>query len=683
MNSVRTYKRPSIKYEVITSDKLSKKISKLDVSSSFKLSIVSGLIDVGGSSKYLQSRKSAGRECAIHVRYEYLNQVQELKNFCYLQEAVTESKATHFVSKIHYGASATFTFRKRIGETEDEHQVKIQLEACGKELVKALTETQVSISSKKVTSIECQFEADFSMGGSPATYEGALDFAGKLNQKLSETMDVNEPSAGVPCIVWLRQLASLPGIVSNSPIILPEIDDVLVSRCVQLVEEYDELERNVNDMLNNQLVNKLTLMRLKLDEFKTRLSSFRKKLDIELRELVVDIRRGSKDVSSLKQFLDRIEKDEKFYGKWLAEKHKEICMVKRFTDEIFADGREKRILTFPDKKTLQEQMSKYPVTHTCLFVFTSLARPEEDELSSCWYSDCLGRIEAETILFAKLVKNNIDDKSFVFAITESDKENDELASAGTSIDVYKVASLLERSAIRLVCQQFLKGKFDDLIDEFIGKEETKNKNVGDRLHFLDRLCLHYKKDNLADIVALLIDGGMDVNCRTNNGWNLLHLLCVFYDKGNLIDIVRLLIEKGIDVNCKQNDRWSALLFLCRYYHRNNLIDIIQLLIDTGVDVNYKDNQGKNALHFLCLFQPKENLFDAVQLLVKRGIDTTTMAVLDIVIPSSAFSFPGSSLPRKCYGNARSALLRRFKESEIRDILQLIDSSPRVHNCSIT
>jgi hypothetical protein len=65
-------------------------------------------------------------------------------------------------------------------------------------------------------------------------------------------------------------------------------------------------------------------------------------------------------------------------------------------------------------------------------------------------------------------------------------------------------------------------------------------------------------------------------------------LCKNYQNENLIDIIRLLIEKGIDVNCENRDGDNALHFLCANYKNENLIDIIRLLIEKGIDVNYKD-----------------------------------------------------------------------------------------------
>jgi ankyrin repeat protein len=111
----------------------------------------------------------------------------------------------------------------------------------------------------------------------------------------------------------------------------------------------------------------------------------------------------------------------------------------------------------------------------------------------------------------------------------------------------------------------------------------------------------------------------------------------------------------IDVHCKNNDGWNALHFVCRYYDKENLIEIVRLLIEKNIDVNCKTNHGWNALHFVCYYYSKSRLVDLVRLLVQHKIDKKVKTTGCLI------------------GTARSFLLIRFKEEEIKDVLQILDS----------
>ncbi|XP_057373621.1 death-associated protein kinase 1-like [Daphnia carinata] len=146
---------------------------------------------------------------------------------------------------------------------------------------------------------------------------------------------------------------------------------------------------------------------------------------------------------------------------------------------------------------------------------------------------------------------------------------------------------------------------------------AKNDDGWNALHLL---CSNNSSQHLTDAIELLIELGIDKNTKNDNGSNALHLLCRNNSSPHLIDAIKLLIELGFDKKAKDKNGSNALHLLCGFNSSQHLIDAIKLLIELGIDKNVKTNDGWNALHLLCRFSSSPHLIDAIKLLIELGID---------------------------------------------------------------
>ncbi len=696
---MKTERKDKTEFSIIASDKLTEKFDKLNLSGSLQISILGGNIELSeGSANYLKKKRTNTRQSSIHIKFQYKTAIKELTmdqlhdsnlNYPHLQKSGRIGSATHVVTQIQYGAEATFTFTKTLSETEDEQEVNGQLKLGAEQFLKCLQGNVKSggeledIFKGKENNIECHFRGDFQLHPNiqtPTTYEEAIEFAKKFIQLATESVakdtDGNQP-LGIPISVSLYPLVLMKDAL-NAPALRYEITQSLASECVRIMQNYEDVEDKVYYMLEDPLVKKLSPFQKKLKRFQQYLTTFLAELKLKLGEMVVDIRSGKAKVDSFEQLLNRLN-DQHFpfnvnhLDGWMKQKHKELCMIKRFQDEAQnkITNRDK-VNFFPSTEKLQEQMTKFPVEFGFELTITSLAREEKffeqlnqplkftseisatDSNDELWFenSTLTNQIQKEIVVFAELSDNYSNDKKFAFAIT-AHEECKEISASQFSIIIHnKQKRIFGWEAILMCCKYFHETKLIEFIRLIVEDEISEDWNQIPLL----ALCRFYNKENLIDIVRLLIDKNIDVNCKSNNGWNALHAVCRYYDKENLIDIVRLLIDKNIDVNCKTNGGNNALTFLCQNYDKENLIDIVRLLIDKNIDVNCKENGGWNALHLVCYYSSKSRLVDLVRLLVQHKIDkkvTTT----------------GGEI-----GTARSFLLKRFKEEEIKDILQILDSA---------
>lgn len=470
----------------------------MELTGSLQISILSGLIGLKGSANFLNKQKTTHRESSIHVRCQHRTVAKTLSmhhlgegKIPHLEVARTgaNNSATHVVTEIQYGAEATFTFRKRINEMEDRQLINGVLNACGNKLVKVLLGAlngqgsggSENMESDNHSDVECQFEGDFKLPDdlpTPTNYEEAIKFARQFSHVLARSMvkEKNKEPLGVPCSVFLYPLILLPG-VDSAPVLVQEISEITASMCVRLVEDYEDLEEEVADLLNDSLVENLRPLRKKLEIFQQYFSAFRANLKIRLKSMLVDIRSGRDEISSLEQLLNKLRADHFFLNPdrinlWLKQKHEELCMVRRFRDELTSQLKDQDhcVLFFPKEKVLREQMSCSTVRHAIHFAFTSLKNPDPflefltkqtpammDEIGTntpavdvlrhhLWYRDnnIIEGIEQELTDFHGFIKANIKDRGIVFAMIAIE-EDFEQAKPGSSIFVYQKGILHERN----------------------------------------------------------------------------------------------------------------------------------------------------------------------------------------------------------------------------------------------
>ena len=147
------------------------------------------------------------------------------------------------------------------------------------------------------------------------------------------------------------------------------------------------------------------------------------------------------------------------------------------------------------------------------------------------------------------------------------------------------------------------------------------RNVIDAVNINNQIgetALHYAvqawKPNL-DIVKLLIDNGIDVNCTDCNGISPLHWA---FDKGHY-DLIGVLHQKGANVTTITAEHKSLLRNAYKPQQPN--MYVVEMLIDYGFNVNAKGCDGVTLLHWAS----EQGHVGIVKLLIANGanINATT------------------------------------------------------------
>ncbi|VDI42044.1 Hypothetical predicted protein, partial [Mytilus galloprovincialis] len=113
----------------------------------------------------------------------------------------------------------------------------------------------------------------------------------------------------------------------------------------------------------------------------------------------------------------------------------------------------------------------------------------------------------------------------------------------------------------------------------------------------DRLLTAIAKREVK-LVKLLIDGGVDVNCRGYDGKTPLLVACSFVpedkDSDSVLSLVDRLIRGGANPNVQDPIGRTPLMYAVRY---SLSTDIIKLLLDSGADPNVNDKYGRNIAFY--------------------------------------------------------------------------------------
>nr|AAI24491.1 Zgc:153921 [Danio rerio] len=310
-----------------SSDSFSSKSNLLDISSSLKASFLGGLVEVGGSARYLRDTKSSTRQSRVTMHYSATTRFDQLTmshlgTITYPQ--VFEQKtATHVVTGVLYGAQAFMVFDRMLSEQENSEHIETEMSL----MVKKMTSVNVDAAFKMTDSekksaekISCTYHGDINPGQSPTTFEEAI----KLYKDLPNLL--NQQNA-VPVKVWLYPLHLLNSAAAR---VKREISAVAAFTLEGIMEDLAEAERTFNELSGNRLANKFRDIRERLTSFYQSMRVYKSMLQSAVGRVLPAIRGGQKEEKSLEDIL-KIHRNSPFRSDqlklWLNDAKQEISVL--------------------------------------------------------------------------------------------------------------------------------------------------------------------------------------------------------------------------------------------------------------------------------------------------------------------------------------------------------------------
>ncbi|KAJ7322295.1 hypothetical protein JRQ81_018582, partial [Phrynocephalus forsythii] len=380
--------QPKTEFELIASDSIDDKASALNVSASLKASFLGGLVEVGGSAKFLHDTKKSKQQARVTLQYKMTTKYEQLtmshlatQNISY--PAVFEhGTATHVVTAILYGAQAFFVFDRAVTSSEMVQEIEGSLQAVIEKNVSIKGEAEIQMDEKEASLAEnfsCKFYGDFSLKKNPSSFQDAM----KVYSTLPKMMGKDGEKA-VPVRVWLYPLTKLD---SKAAKMVREISTALIFDAQNILEQLNDINMRCNDMEMNPITDTFPEIKRKIKSFKDLCKQHRQTFQKELAQTLPSIRGGGKEEGALVDILRSIN-ESPFNGRRLKEfldnKETEINLVRSYLTILGKEG----IETVSSQSKLEKIVLDHNNEFVVSFTFTSL-HDEEPFLSSLQH--CLQR----------------------------------------------------------------------------------------------------------------------------------------------------------------------------------------------------------------------------------------------------------------------------------------------------
>ncbi|KAI4795966.1 hypothetical protein KUCAC02_029535 [Chaenocephalus aceratus] len=448
-------------FEMSASDSIESKSTMMDIDASLKVSFLSGLIQVGGSAKYLNDEKKFKNQSRVTFQYKATTNfkqlsVTQLKEMSQQQtDLIKKGLATHVVTGILYGANAFFVFDSEKLEDRKVKDIQGSMHAVVKKIPSLTIEGNVKLKlsdeEKALTEkFSCKFHGDFILESNPATFKDAVQTYVELPQLLG-----TKGEKAVPVKVWLMPLKVFEPAATE---VRKDISIELVRKAQEALEELREAKMRCNDSLEDKVVESFPVLQEDLSTFLKLCGYYKTNIQQAMAEKLPSIREGKEEESSLeKVFGDGPESpfNHDKLTKWLDHKEREINIIKSFVDTM--EG----VTIVLNQNELDREVLASGVEDVLCFVFTSMLKGDIylDEMADFLKSNKLGSTDEEEWYYSDEVLNTMREKAtFLQGASKGLKNNSQfrfLITAKTN-PKYKGASIYHYRKGQLVTEDFQK-----------------------------------------------------------------------------------------------------------------------------------------------------------------------------------------------------------------------------------
>ncbi|XP_045551358.1 uncharacterized protein isoform X3 [Salmo salar] len=325
-NMRQSLPRPHTEVMCIERDSLQDRFRALDVSTSLRAGVLSGLVEVGGAAGYLNHPAQSKNKDRVTLQYRTTTRLDMLSRRVFEETVKRDSKATHVVMAVLYGAQAFFIFDdKRVSGEKRAGGGEVDMRSVIKKMVPSFSADHMLSSlsdNEKINSLlyQCTLHSDVDHINGSMTYGQAVQALETLPKHLGQ-----QGEKAVPLYAWLYPLKNLDTSVQITQGFLSEAEDV--------VEHLRQVTMRCQDMMtllhvNDDVMKWFPSVKEKLAEFSELLQKYQSEFKRGLAMAVKTVRESEEmDEKRLRDILQNHDQSpfcSQYTHQWLNNKEEEI-----------------------------------------------------------------------------------------------------------------------------------------------------------------------------------------------------------------------------------------------------------------------------------------------------------------------------------------------------------------------
>ena len=207
--------QPSSNFEVYSKNTLEENTQSLNVEASLKLSLMGGMIEIGGAGKYLNDERTSERQARVTLKYSCTSRFEQLTmeqiGSIQYPKVLDNNEATHVVTGITYGTDAFFIFDRSLTESEMTKNISGNMEAVIKAIpISGSASLDIKFGDKEETDkFECKFYGDLQLPSNPTSFQEAVNVYRELPKLIKGENGDNDKT--IPKRIYLHPLSKLDG----------------------------------------------------------------------------------------------------------------------------------------------------------------------------------------------------------------------------------------------------------------------------------------------------------------------------------------------------------------------------------------------------------------------------------------------------------------------------------------